>query len=97
MYQLRITIEGINPPIWRLVQVSENYSFYKLHHIIQKIFGWTNSHIWCFLHEGVDAPITNPWLWGGGTTKMTVILSCWNGLEPSMTLKPLISQPSTET
>ena len=69
MYQLRITIEGITPPIWRQVEVSENYSFYKLHHIIQKIFGWTNSHIWCFLHEGVDAPITNPWLWGGGTTR----------------------------
>ena len=69
MYHLRITIEGITPPIWRLIQVSENYSFYKLHHIIQKTFGWTNSHIWCFLQEGDDVPITNPWLWGGGTTR----------------------------
>jgi hypothetical protein len=69
MYQLRITIEGITPPIWRLIQVSENYSFYKVHHIIQKIFGWTNSHVWCFLNEGDEVPITNPWLWGGGTTR----------------------------
>jgi len=69
MYQLRITIEGITPPIWRTVQVSENYSFYKLHHIIQKVFGWQNSHIWCFRAEGEDSPITNPWLWGGGTTR----------------------------
>ena len=69
MYQLRISIEGITPPIWRTVQVSENYSLYKLHHIIQKIFGWKNSHIWCFRAEGEDSPITNPWLWGGGTTR----------------------------
>ena len=69
MYQLRISIEGITPPIWRTVQVSENYSLYKLHHITQKIFGWKNSHIWCFRAEGEDSPITNPWLWGGGTTR----------------------------
>lgn len=69
MYQLRITIEGITPPIWRTVQVSENYSFYKLHHIIQKAFGWQNSHLWSFHVQGDDVPITNPWLWGGGTTR----------------------------
>ncbi|MCX6285245.1 MAG: plasmid pRiA4b ORF-3 family protein [Bacteroidetes bacterium] len=69
MYQLRITIDGITPPIWRTVQVSENYTLYKLHHIIQKIFGWENSHIWCFRAKGEDAPITNPWLWGEGTTR----------------------------
>ena len=66
MYQLRISIDGIEPPIWRLIQLPESYSLNKLHHIIQIAFGWENSNIWCFWNE--DVPTTNPWLWGGGVT-----------------------------
>ena len=66
MYQLKITIDGIDTPIWRLIQLPESYSLYKLHHIIQIAFGWENSNIWCFWNE--DVPTTNPWLWGGGVT-----------------------------
>ena len=66
MYQLKITIEGINPTIYRTVQVPESYTLNKLHHITQIIFGWENSHIYCFWHG--DVPTTDPVLWGGGTT-----------------------------
>ena len=48
MYQLKITINGITPPIWRRLLVSENITLYKLHHIIQETFGWTNSHLYFF-------------------------------------------------
>jgi hypothetical protein len=48
MYQLKITINGIKPPIWRRILVSENITLYKLHHIIQESFGWTNSHLYFF-------------------------------------------------
>jgi len=67
MFQLKITIDGITPPIWRQIQVPDSYTLNKLHHIIQIAFGWENSNIWCFWNE--DVPTTNPWLWGGGVTK----------------------------
>jgi hypothetical protein len=66
MIQLKITINGISPPIWRQIQVPDSYDLNKLHHIIQIAFGWENSNVWCFWHE--DVPTTNPWLWGGGVT-----------------------------
>jgi len=67
MYQLRVTIDGITPPIWRQLQVPDSYTLYKLHHIIQIAFGWENSNVWCFWIE--DTPTTNPMLWGGGVTR----------------------------
>jgi hypothetical protein len=66
MYQLKITIDGIVPAIYRTIQVPESFSLNKLHHIIQIAFGWENSHIYCFMHA--DIPTTDPILWGGGTT-----------------------------
>lgn len=46
-YQLKITIKGSKPPIWRRVVVPEQITFYQLHQVIQEAFGWENDH----LHE----------------------------------------------
>lgn len=46
-YQIKITIKGSKPPIWRRVIVPEQISFYQLHQTIQEVFGWSGSH----LHE----------------------------------------------
>jgi hypothetical protein len=66
MYQLKITIDGITPTIYRTILVPETFTLNKLHHIIQIIFNWKNSHLYCFMHS--DVPTTDPVLWGGGTT-----------------------------
>jgi hypothetical protein len=47
VYQFKITLEGIEPPIWRRIQVPETYSFWDLHVAIQDSMGWSDSH----LHE----------------------------------------------
>ena len=47
IYQLKIGLKGIQPPIWRRIQVPGDISLLKLHFIIQIAMGWTNSH----LHE----------------------------------------------
>lgn len=47
IYEFKITLMGINPPIWRQIQVPENYTFWDLHVAIQDSMGWTDSH----LHE----------------------------------------------
>lgn len=47
IYQFRITLLDINPPIWRKIQVSSDYSFWDLHVAIQDAMGWLDYH----LHE----------------------------------------------
>lgn len=48
-YQLKITIQGSRPPIWRRVIVPEHITFCDLDDIIEKIFGWTHSHLYEFI------------------------------------------------
>lgn len=45
VYQFKITLEEIDPPIWRRIQVPETYSFWDLHVAIQDSMGWTDSHL----------------------------------------------------
>ncbi|MCC7448936.1 MAG: plasmid pRiA4b ORF-3 family protein [Anaerolineae bacterium] len=45
VYQLKVTLRGSKPPIWRRVQVADSTSLAKLHQIIQIALGWTNSHM----------------------------------------------------
>jgi hypothetical protein len=47
VYQFRVVLDGIEPPIWRRIQVPETYSFWDLHVAIQDSMGWSDSH----LHE----------------------------------------------
>jgi len=61
MYQLKITLNGINPPIWRRLLVSENITLYKLHHIIQITMGWSNAHLYWF--GEIDSKIGDIQLW----------------------------------
>jgi hypothetical protein len=53
IYQLKITLAEIKPPIWRRVQV-EDCSLSKLHEVMQAAMGWTNTHLWAFDFDGVD-------------------------------------------
>jgi hypothetical protein len=45
VYQLRISIRDIRPPIWRRILVPGTLRLSDLHHVIQTVFGWTNSHL----------------------------------------------------
>jgi len=47
IYQFKITLWGIRPPIWRRIQVPETYTFWDLHVAIQDAMGWADYH----LHE----------------------------------------------
>ena len=48
IYQLKVTLRGIRPPIWRRLQVSSDTTLYKLHQIIQIAMGWENYHLYEF-------------------------------------------------
>jgi hypothetical protein len=53
LYELKITLRGSKPAIWRRFQVPGSINLNRLHDIFQVVMGWTDSH----LHQFVDAPI----------------------------------------
>jgi len=60
VYQLRITMRGIEPPIWRRVLVKPRITFHRLHKIIQAAFGWQDYHLYNFDFGDVVACIPDP-------------------------------------
>ncbi len=51
-YQLKVTLRGTRPPIWRRLEVRSDITLFKLHRIIQIAMGWTDSHLHQFLAKG---------------------------------------------
>jgi hypothetical protein len=47
IYQLKVTLKYIQPPIWRRIQVPSGITLADLHDILQIVMGWENDH----LHE----------------------------------------------
>jgi hypothetical protein len=45
IYQLKITLKYIRPPIWRRIEVTGYVTLDELHLILQAAMGWTNSHL----------------------------------------------------
>jgi len=52
VYQLKITLRGIRPPIWRRVLVLGKFNLFRLHEVIQIAMGWTDSHLHQFIIDG---------------------------------------------
>ncbi len=46
--QLKISLDGINPPIWRRFLIKNNDTFEQLHKVVQNIMGWGNYHMYEF-------------------------------------------------
>ena len=51
IYQFRITLKAIKPPIWRVVQVPD-CSLGDLHEVIQTVMGWKDCHLHQFIING---------------------------------------------
>jgi len=45
VYQFKITLKDIKPPIWRRIQVPETYTFWDLHVAIQDVMSWVDYHL----------------------------------------------------
>jgi len=45
VYQFKISLIGIEPSIWRRIQVPGTYSFWDLHVAIQDAMGWLDYHL----------------------------------------------------
>jgi hypothetical protein len=51
-YELKATIIGIEPPIWRRLQAPGTMPLCYLHDALQAVFGWTDSHLHQFEKDG---------------------------------------------
>src|SRR5712692_5835338 len=47
VYQFKVTLRNIHPPIWRCIQVWEDSTLARLHRVLQMVMGWEE----CHLHE----------------------------------------------
>jgi len=68
IYQFKIALRGIRPPIWRRIQVPAHYSFWDLHVALQDAMGWLDYHLHAFRvidpdtgdAEEIGIPIDDP-------------------------------------
>ena len=63
VYQFKITLKGIKPPIWRRILVPDNITFKRFSTVILNSMGWENCHLHSFLvkdlHTGKKFEITD--------------------------------------
>lgn len=57
IYQLKITLLGVRPQVWRRFQVPETMTLTQLHSVIQVVMGWEGYHLHQF-SESEDETLT---------------------------------------
>jgi len=60
IYQIKVTLEGSKPPIWRRLLVRSDITLGDLHDIIQAAFGWWDYHLHQFIVGGTYFGVPNP-------------------------------------
>lgn len=59
IYQIKITLRYIEPPIWRRIEVPADTKLGKLHKVLQTTMGWADSHLHAFRAGGVTYGVPN--------------------------------------
>lgn len=54
IYQMKVTLRGSKPPIWRRIEVSDTITLQGLHEIIQITMGWQGYHLHQFTVDGIE-------------------------------------------
>jgi SAM-dependent methyltransferase len=53
IYQCKVSLKGLIPPIWRKIQVSGDIRLDELHRVLQIVMGWGNYHSYRFIIDGI--------------------------------------------
>jgi hypothetical protein len=59
VYQLKITLVGAQPPIWRRFQVRD-MALAELHRVLQTVMGWEDAHLHQFDFQGRRFSVPDP-------------------------------------
>jgi len=49
IYQIKVTLRALQPPIWRRIQVRGDTTLAKFHRILQRVMGWEDAHLHQFV------------------------------------------------
>ncbi len=60
VYQFKVSLVGIRPPIWRRLLISNQVTLHKLHMAIQIMGGWWNYHLHLFEIAGTEYGYPDP-------------------------------------
>ncbi len=59
-FQLKVTLRGATPAIWRRLAVPGNLNLERLHLVIQDSMGWENCHLHSFEVKGTEFGVPDP-------------------------------------
>jgi hypothetical protein len=59
-YQLKISLMGAKPPIWRRLLIGDSVALRKFHDAVQIVMGWTDSHLHQFIANGRNYGVPDP-------------------------------------
>ena len=93
VHQFKITLKGTKPPIWRRIQVPDNYSFEDLHAAIQNVMDWE-----VYAGSSYEFHVINP------STGLAEAIGCscfgfsrFAGIdEPAIAIADYFAQPKTK-
>lgn len=60
LYQLKVTLRDVKPPVWRRLLVRGDASLGRLHRILQAAMGWYDCHLHTFTVRGKTYSVPNP-------------------------------------
>jgi hypothetical protein len=60
IYQLKITLTDVDPPVWRRVLVPGGYTLDRVHRVIQYAMGWQDCHLHSFDVGGAQYGVPDP-------------------------------------
>ncbi len=72
IWQLRIVLREIDPPVWRRVLVRSTTTLAELHAILQDVMGWQNYHLWEFIIGSNHYEAPDPDATGRDATKVKI-------------------------
>ena len=52
VYQIKITLKDVHPPVWRQILVSDKITLFDFHYVIQDVFSWLDYHLHEFTIHG---------------------------------------------
>lgn len=82
---LRATLRHTHPPIWREISVSDEFSLFHLHRVLQLVFGWLDYHLFQFEIGGRRFERQHEEATGDDASSAflaLVLASAWNALGP---------------
>ncbi|MEV4489726.1 plasmid pRiA4b ORF-3 family protein [Micromonospora coxensis] len=54
IFQLKMSLAGVRPPVWRRVLVPGGYTLDRLHRVVQHAMGWRDCHLHSFEIDGTQ-------------------------------------------